>query len=64
LGQKRNVTDRPLSEVRLNWVALPEMEVICARPNHAWLLNTAPVRRWQARQWQVEIRTGSPSQVS
>ena len=25
--------------------------------------NTLPVRRWQSRQWHIEIRTGSPSQV-
>jgi hypothetical protein len=23
-----------------------------------------PVRRWQAKQWHIEIRTGSPSAVS
>jgi hypothetical protein len=23
-----------------------------------------PVRRWQARQWQIEMRSGSPSTVT
>lgn len=29
--------------------------------NRAWALKTLPVRRWQARQWHIEMRTGSPS---
>src|SRR5919201_3325190 len=31
--------------------------------NRAWTANALPVRRWQARQWHTEIRTGSPSTV-
>jgi len=30
----------------------------------AWLLITAPVRRWHSRQWHMEIRDGSPSIIS
>ena len=35
---------------------------ICTRSagNRAWIPNALPVRRWQARQWQMLIRTGSP----
>src|SRR5262245_30105269 len=29
----------------------------------AWLLITAPVRRWQAKQWHMALREGSPSIV-
>jgi hypothetical protein len=28
--------------------------------NRAWAAKTLPLRRWQARQWQIETRTGSP----
>src|SRR5437868_10722608 len=31
--------------------------------NRAWIPNALPVRRWQARQWHMEIRIGSPSAV-
>ena len=31
-----------------------------SRGKRAWAPKTLPVRRWQARQWQTEIRTGSP----
>jgi hypothetical protein len=37
--------------------------VICSRWNRAWLLMTAPVRRWHSRQWHMEMRDGSPSIV-
>src|SRR4051812_49029842 len=30
----------------------------------AWAAKALPVRRWQARQWQTETRTGSPSQLA
>jgi hypothetical protein len=30
-----------------------------AAGKRAWAPNTLPVRRWQARQWQTETRTGS-----
>ena len=38
--------------------------VICSRGNRAWLLMTAPVRRWHSKQWHMAMRTGSPSTVS
>jgi hypothetical protein len=28
------------------------------------MLKGAPVRLWQSRQWQIEMRKGSPSQVT
>jgi len=37
--------------------------VICSRRKRAWLLITAPVRRWHSRQWQIAMRDGSPSIV-
>jgi hypothetical protein len=40
------------------------MSCTWSRGNRAWVANTLPVRRWHARQWQIEIRTGSPSVVS
>ena len=30
----------------------------------AWTPKLLPVRRWQERQWQTEIRIGSPSQAA
>jgi len=36
-------------------------KVTCSRLKRAWLLVTAPVRRWQSRQWNIEMRDGSPS---
>ncbi len=50
----------PLSAVRVHVVALPA-KVTCSRRKRAWLLITAPVRRWHARQWHMEMRDGSPS---
>jgi hypothetical protein len=38
--------------------------VTCSASNRARTPNALPVRRWQARQWQIETRTGSPSTVS
>src|SRR5439155_16744724 len=38
--------------------------VTCSASNRAWTPKTLPVRRCQARQWQIETRTGSPSTVS
>jgi len=38
--------------------------VTCSASNRAWTPKTLPVRRWQARRWQIETRTGSPSTVS
>jgi hypothetical protein len=60
--QNWNVTERPASDRRLNWVELPEMEVICCRLNHAWSPNTAPVRRWHSRQWHAQTTHRSPQQ--
>src|SRR5919198_102574 len=61
-GQKRNVRSSPSSDVRTYSVERP------ATPprwpgNRAWFPNALPVRRWQARQWHMEIRIGSPSAV-
>ena len=36
-------------------------KVTCSRRKRAWLLITAPVRRWHSRQWHMEMRDGSPS---
>ena len=33
----------------------------CSRLKRAWLLVSAPVRRWQSKQWHIEMRDGSPS---
>src|SRR6266545_6575869 len=38
--------------------------VTCSASYRAWTPKTLPVRRWQARQWQIETRIGSPSAVS
>jgi hypothetical protein len=52
----------PLSAFRVNVDARPLIFSICPFGNRAWVPNTLPVRLWQSRQWQTEIRTGSPSQ--
>jgi len=39
-------------------------KVTCSRRKRAWLLLTAPVRRWHSRQWHMEMRDGLPSIVS
>src|SRR5215467_13904918 len=52
----------PLSAVRVHAADLPA-NVICSRRNRAWLLITAPVRRWHSKQWHMEMRAGSPSMV-
>ena len=49
--------------MRVNAVARPSIWVTWAREKRAWVPKTLPVRRWQSRQWQIEIRTGSPSQA-
>src|SRR3954447_5045176 len=36
----------------------------CASSNRACPPKTLPVRCWQARQWQIDTRTGSPSTTS
>jgi Regulator of ribonuclease activity B len=33
----------------------------CSRGQRACIPNALPVRRWQAKQWQIEILTGPPS---
>ena len=38
--------------------------VTAARGNRACTPNALPVRRWHARQWQTEMRTGSPVVVT
>src|SRR4029079_648991 len=62
IGQKCKVKALPLSALRVHAVALPA-KVICSRRKRAWLLITAPVRRWHSRQWHMDMRTGSPSIV-
>jgi hypothetical protein len=47
--QKWKVTALPLSAVRVQ-VADEPANVICSRRKRAWLLITAPVRRWHAKQ--------------
>jgi len=59
VGQKWKVSTLPLSARRIHVVALPA-KVTCSRRNRAWLLMTAPVRRWHSRQWHMEMRNGSP----
>jgi hypothetical protein len=59
VGQKLHVSALPLSPVRFHAVALP-LKVICSRRNCARLPMTAPVRRWHSRQWQIQMRDGSP----
>jgi ribonuclease BN (tRNA processing enzyme) len=56
------VSALPLSAVRIHAVDLP-VKVTCSRRKRAWLLITAPVRRWHSRQWHMEMRAGSPSIV-
>src|SRR5919197_64707 len=62
-GQKRNVRSSPSSEIRTYSVERPATRTRSAG-NRAWIPNALPVRRWQARQWHMEIRIGSPSAVS
>ena len=45
--------------VRTQFAVSPSM-VTASRGYRAWAPKALPVRRWQARQWQTEIRTGSP----
>jgi hypothetical protein len=52
----------PLSAVRVHAVDLPVMVTWSLR-KRAWLLITAPVRRWHAKQWHMALRDGSPSMV-
>src|SRR6516164_6041883 len=53
----------PLSATRRKAVLRPSIFVTCARGKRAVTPKTFPVRRWQSMQWQIAIRTGSPSQV-
>jgi hypothetical protein len=50
----------PSSETRMYCREAPSI-VTWSASNRAWTPKTLPVRRWQARQWQIETRTGSPS---
>src|SRR5262249_17778326 len=56
------VSELPPSPDRFHAVAVP-LKVICSRRNRARLPMTAPVRRWHSRQWQIQMRDGSPSTV-
>lgn len=62
-GQKRNVAVAPESPVRAKLVARPSIFTLSAG-QRACCPNGLPVRRWQARQWHIEMRTGSPSHVT
>jgi hypothetical protein len=62
-GQKWKVAALPLSAVLEKREALPEMVRISSLLNRACVPNTLPVRCWQHRQWQIETRTGPPSQI-
>ena len=59
VGQKRKVAELPLSPVRTHSVACPEM-VTRSLGKRACAPKVLPVRRWQARQWHMDTRTGSP----
>src|SRR5439155_7563940 len=61
-GQKRNVRSSPSSDVRTYSVERPTTRTR-SDGNRACIPKALPVRRWQARQWHIEIRTGSPSAV-
>ena len=58
--QKKNERSSPSSDVRMYSVASPSIRT-CSRGQRACIANALPVRRWQARQWQIETLTGSPS---
>jgi hypothetical protein len=45
----------PLSAVRVHAVVLPAKET-CSSRKRAWLLITAPVRRWHSKQWHMAMR--------
>jgi hypothetical protein len=62
-GQKWKKPLPPSSETRMYCRETPSV-VTCSASNLAWAPKTLPVRRWQARQWQIETRTGSPSTLS
>jgi hypothetical protein len=53
----------PLSPSRVKVVDGPSIAT-CSRGNRACAPKTLPVRFWQALQWQMDIRTGSPTQVT
>jgi hypothetical protein len=50
-----------VSEIRTNSVASPSIRTCSRGRRAACTANTLPVRCWQARQWQIETLTGSPS---
>jgi len=60
---KWNVMPWPLSATRRKAVLRPSIFVTCGRGKRATVPKTFPVRRWHSMQWQIAIRTGSPSQV-
>lgn len=63
VGQKWNVRNRPLSADRRKVRSLPSIERIWLRSKNEVEPNTAPVRRWQAKQWQDETSFGSPASL-
>src|ERR1700691_2911408 len=57
------MTRPPSSPIRVNSTARPSIDTSPAA-NRALKLNALPLRRLQARQWQMEMRIGSPEQVA
>jgi len=62
VGQKWKEMVRPLSPVLTYFVDAPSTATF-ASGKRACAPNVLPVRRWQAMQWHMEMRTGSPSVV-
>lgn len=48
------------SPIRTYSDEVPESDTFSRRNRACWP-KTLPVLRWQARQWQMETRTGSPT---
>src|SRR5437868_12454274 len=63
VGQKWKVRNRPLSAARRKVRSLPSIATIWVRAKKEVDPNTAPVRRWQAKQWQDETIVGSPASL-
>src|SRR5471032_1039478 len=64
VGQNSKVSQVPLSACRRKLRCSPWVETIWLRLKKAVDPKTAPVRRWQARQWQDDTRSGSPASRS
>src|SRR5687768_10070079 len=59
-GQKWKLSTAPLSAVRAKTRRSPSRETTWPRAKKEVEPNTAPVRRWQAMQWQEETSFGAP----